>query len=117
MKDRGNIVMVSAYAHKGITNMERVNIDDKGTFEEAAVYTRTIHPKLGECLVGRFLTGIGAFNVHFPIDAVRVATNPEKKMLMRGRYVGCGTVYRLVPGDFVEDLDGAFRIFIDHDKL
>jgi hypothetical protein len=77
------VIMAKAYAHKGCTKMARV---DNGCWEEATVSRQTDHPELGHCYIGMWVCGIGAFNCHFPADAVRPPTEQEQVDLRRNKY-------------------------------
>jgi hypothetical protein len=110
---KSKIVMVKAMAHKGMTDMKRKDYND---WEEAQVSRRTVHPELGECFIGMYLTGIGAYNVHFPLDAARVATEEERTRLLKRRYVGCGQNYKLQPQDFADSLNEISTV-VDWDSL
>jgi hypothetical protein len=98
MSRLSKIMMATAYAHKGLTGMER---EQQSDYEECWVYARTDHPQLGKCLVGEFVCGIGAFNVHFPMADIRPATEEERTRLMAGGYASSfGPSFRLTESDF-----------------
>jgi hypothetical protein len=81
---RAKLVHVTAYAHK-LTDMALKETDD-----DAWVSRVTDHPTLGKCYVGSFLTGIGLFNVHFPVDAVRVLDRLQRAEYLGRTYGGAG---------------------------
>lgn len=92
------IVMVKAYAHLGLTNMER---REMGTWDLAVVKSEVDHPSLGHCWVGHFILGIGAFNVHFPKGSARPATADERQRYCAERfYRSFAPSFKLVESDF-----------------
>ncbi len=104
------LAMARSLAHKGLTDMKRRDDDEYFIIVPEA---RTQHPNLGECLVGKRLEGIGAFHVHFPVDAVRVASLKEVEFYTTKVKVGRSYApsYHLRPADFMtqEDIDGLPR--------
>lgn len=96
------IAMARSYAHKSMTDMKRQDMDE---YDEISFSESVDHPELGRCLIGNFVCGIGAFNVHFPVDAVRLVTDQERDAMLRGTYVGCGQKFRLKPKDFASQAD------------
>jgi hypothetical protein len=74
------LMMAKAYAHKGLTDMKR---RDQETWSLIRVRGKTPHPDLGECWTGSFVEGVGAFDVHFPMDAARPCTRDEKERYLK----------------------------------
>ena len=89
--------MARAYAHKLATKMQRENLDE---YEEVVAVEIVEHPTLGRCFIGNFILGLGLFNVHFPADAVRPATEAEIAQLTSHTYGGCGQRFRLKREEF-----------------
>lgn len=96
------VAMADGYAHK-TTGMKLE--DQTGAYEEVLVSRSTVHPELGRCLVGSFISGIGMFNVHFPVGTIRPATEEEIDQLTKRRYVGCGADWKLGSEDFATEED------------
>lgn len=98
-------VMANAYAHKGYTQMKRENQEE---YDIASVSTVVNHPSLGRCYIGSWACGTGAFHVHFPADAVRLATREEVDRYTRGKFgSNFGWSYKPEESDFatLTDLD------------
>lgn len=79
------LAMARSYAHKGLTGMAR---KDSDVYEIINVECLINHPSLGRCFIGSHVCGIGAFYVHFPVDATRTANDEEINRYTRGRF-GC----------------------------
>jgi hypothetical protein len=77
------IIFAKSWAHKGLSDMKR---KDDGDYDIASASVVVNHPELGRCYVGSFVCGIGAFHVHFPADAVRIATADELDKYTKGRF-------------------------------
>lgn len=91
-------IMAKAMAHKGFTNMERKDFDE---YDIASVFIAVNHPTLGRCYIGSWVTGIGAFHVHFPADAVRIATAVDVAYYTKGRFKSTfGLEYKAVEKEF-----------------
>jgi hypothetical protein len=103
------VAMACGFAHKGMTSMKwRGN----GCWEEVVVTKQTIHPQLGRCLIGMFVCGIGAFNVHFPELDIRPATEEEQAALRQIKYGHTFAAYKSTISD-----EGEFATQADLDNL
>lgn len=83
-RPKSKLIMAKAFAHKGHTNMKRKDYEE---YDIASVSVVVNHPELGRCYVGSWVCGSGAFHVHFPADAVRIATRSEVDQYTRGKFV------------------------------
>jgi hypothetical protein len=107
------VAFARAYGHQS-TNHVRKEHNPPGY--EAMRFSRwTKHPTLGPCLVGSFLSGIGMFDVHFPIMDVRAATPEEMHHIVTGNYVwGSGRVDHYTATDFIGIAELGFILGTEH---
>ena len=96
------IFMAKGYAHKGLTKMKLREYDD---YDLAFAKERTDHPALGECLVGAWVCGVGAFNVHFPIAQCRPVTDEEREDIIKNKaFKAPWGIFKLKDEEFARDL-------------
>lgn len=96
------LMMAKAFAHVGLTGMKR---RDNEVWELASAKRHVIHPDLGPCWVGSFVAGVGAFDVHFPDDAVRICTGVEVAKYTTGKFTSTfRPSFTYTEADFKRDL-------------
>lgn len=96
-KLRNWIAMARHYRHKS----SGFAIKGVGEWEEVQVSRQIEHPEFGRCLIGSHVCGPGMFNVHFPADFIRPATEDERAKLCSGRYGGVRD-FKLSPEEFAD---------------
>ena len=99
---KSKLFMANGLAHKGLTGMK---LRVEGDYDLAYASERTVHPELGECLVGGFVCGIGMFNVHFPLSHCRPATDEEREDIVNHKvFIAPWGKFRCEDEEFARDL-------------
>lgn len=96
------LMMARAYAHVSLTRMHVKKVsEDIGGWDLASAKVMAKHPDLGLCWIGSFILGVGAFDIHFPVEDVRLCTEAERKKYIKAAFGRTfGPNFKLVESDF-----------------